>query len=92
MATESNVSLTRSIYSPFVFFTDTPGTLKISETIFIFLSALSLNLRLARCYLLSLPTLFSKTISGTLHRSQNSPSGNNKQLTLNFNQSEKQRQ
>lgn len=73
-------------------FTDMPGTMKVSETLFIFLSAVSLNLRLARRYLLSLPTLSSRTISGTLYRSQNSPSGNNKQLTLNFNQSEKQRQ
>lgn len=37
MATESNVSLTHSIYPPFGFFTDTPGTLKISETIIHFL-------------------------------------------------------
>ena len=77
---------------PFKFLTDMPEPLKAPETPLIFLSAGSQKLRPASGYLRSLTILFSKSMSGALDKYQNSQSGNSKQLTLNFNQSEKQRQ
>ena len=91
MATDRNTSPTVALF-PFRPLTDMPGPLKAPETPLIFLSAGSQKLRLARGYLRSLTILISKSIFGALDKYQNSQSGNNKQLTLNFNQSEKQRQ
>lgn len=84
MATDRNTFLTVALF-PFRLLTDMPGPLKAPETPLIFLSAGSQKLRLARGYLQSLTILFSKSVSGALDKYQNSQSGNNKQLTLNFN-------
>lgn len=85
MSTESNISLTVAFIFPLGSLQTCQGYWRPQRLY----SVSYLNLWLARGYLLSLPMLFSKTIPGTPHRSQNSPNGNNKQLTLNLKQSEK---